>query len=144
MSKNPPCPPLEKGGYSKESQFDKQGAYFWSLVKQAGWTRAKAEMLMLKNYRKTHWNILDSKEKRQIIATMKNYAKKGNAEKAKALETSEKRFRQRIMALWSKTGHTKDELYDMMVQWGYQPSLRACRFQELCSVWEQVRVICGA
>ena len=137
--------------YSQESQFDKQGAYFWSLVKQAGWTRMKAESLMLKKYRKTHWNILDDKEKRQMIAVLKKYVVKAESEKSPLppfkkggkVDIDEKGFRQRIMALWSKTGHTKDELHDLMVQWRLEPSLRACGYPQLCFVWRNVKAICG-
>jgi len=123
--------------FSPESKYDKQGAYFWSLVKKSGWTREQVQALMMKKSNKTHWNVLNQLEKRQVIAVLKKYVEKNKKEN----EVAEKQFRQRIMAFWSKHGHTKEELYDLMVEWGFEPSLRACRYNVLCSIWFNVRKI---
>ena len=101
--------------YSKESQYDKQGSYFWSLVKQAGWDRERVTMLMLKKFDKSHWNVLAYEEKRQLIATMKRYADKEK-------HNREKKLRQKIYALWISTGHTKDELHDLLTEWDFGDS----------------------
>jgi hypothetical protein len=44
--------------YSQESAFDKQGRYFWYLVRDADWDQNQVAKLMLKKYKKSHWNIL--------------------------------------------------------------------------------------
>jgi hypothetical protein len=139
---NPPYPPLEKGGYYlPDSAFDKQGTYFWSLVKQADWSRSRVMSLILKEYSKSHWNLLDQKEKRQMIAIFKNYAKKRQSEIKAIMDQKNKIFRQRICAKWIKHGHKKEELNELMVLWGLPASLRQCSYKELCDIWRNLNQI---
>lgn len=121
--------------YSKESQYDKQGSYFWSLVKQAGWDRERVTMLMLKKFDKSHWNVLAYEEKRQLISTMKRYADKEK-------HNREKKLRQKIYALWISTGHTKDELHDLLTEWDFGDSLRLCKLPTLLKIYSNVKAIC--
>ena len=119
--------------YSAEGQFDKQGNYFWWLVNQAGWNRERVEMLMLKKYKKSHWNILTFVERSQMIKVFKNYMEKGN-------ETKAKKVRQQIMAIWSTHGYSKDDLHGYMVAWGFGDSLRALKLSRLLEVQKFVRI----
>jgi len=59
----------------KEWQLDDQGKLMWFLMKSIGWNRRRITMLMLKKFKKTHWNLLTEKEKRQVINILKSYAK---------------------------------------------------------------------
>jgi len=118
--------------YSNESQFDYQGRFFWRLVKEANWTREQVATLLLSKFRASHWNILKPKERKQAIGIMKNYVKKAN-------EVKEKRLRQQINAIWIKAGYTRDELHDVMANWGFGISLRALQLKELIAVLGCVR-----
>jgi len=113
--------------YSIESRFDRQGRFFWRLVKEANWTKEQVSTLLLSKYKATHWNVLKPKERKQVISVMKVYVKKEN-------EVKEKRLRQQINAIWIKAGHTRDELHDAMVNWGFGISLRALPLKELIGV----------
>jgi len=123
--------------YSKESRFDQQGKYFWSLVKEANWTRQQVEALLISKFHATHWNTLNQTERRQVISIMKVYVKKQT-------EIKEKRLRQAINATWIKAGHNRDELHCMMSDWGFGESLRALGYKDLCSVYGNVRKAVGA
>jgi len=63
--------------YNDKWKLDSQGKYMWHIMKSIGWSRKRLTMLMLKRYKKMHWNLLEDKEKRQIINILKNYLKKG-------------------------------------------------------------------
>ena len=118
--------------YHPNSQFDKQGDYFYYLVKQAGWERDQVMSLIAKKFKKTHWNLLNKKEKSRAITIMKAYAAKNTLKKEKAL-------RQTIYATWIKSGYTKDELKDYMLAWGFGDSTRACNFIQLVRLLDFVR-----
>lgn len=77
--------------YSANAKFDKQGSYFWSLVKQADWDKKRVELMFIKKFEKTHWNVLTTSEKSASISIMKSYAEKNKLNYSKKL-------RQRIMA----------------------------------------------
>lgn len=119
--------------YSKEAMYDDQGTFFWSLCKTAGKTREDIEKIMLSKYKKTHWNILEENERKQMIAIVKKYAKQK--------QSSE--LIRKIMGLWSKNGHNIEELHALMTEWGLGNSLRACRVQTLYSILKSVQKICA-
>jgi len=118
--------------YSNESQFDNQGKFFWRLVKEANWTREQVATLLLSKFRASHWNVLKPKDRKQAIGIMRTYVKKEN-------EVKEKRLRQQINAVWIKAGHTRDELHDAMLNWGFGISLRALQLKELIAVLGCIR-----
>ena len=142
---NPPLSPLTKGGksqatrdkkqatdyYLPESQLDKQGKYCYALIMKAGWTKKQFVSLLLTKYKKMHWNTLDKKEKSQIITIMKKYAEKNETKQGKAL-------RQKIHSVWLGNGHTKEELKDYMKSWGFGESTRACKLQDLQTIYRFV------
>lgn len=115
-------------------QFDKQGQYFWSLVKQAGWNRERVSMLLLKSYSTSHWNALSAPDKRAVIATMKRYAEANRDKKMRQL-------RQRIMATAAKCGHSKDLVHSNLEMWGYSPSLRELNIIQLMDVYKSYKKI---
>ena len=61
---------------SKEWELDDQGKLMWFLMKSIGWNRQRITLLLLKKFKKTHWNLLSEKEKRRVINILKSYAKK--------------------------------------------------------------------
>ena len=61
--------------FSEKWELDDQGKLMWFLMKSIGWNRRRITMLMLKKFKKTHWNLLTEKEKRQVINILKSYAK---------------------------------------------------------------------
>ena len=65
-----------KHGRPYEFSYDKQGKYMFSLMKQANWTDRDLRAYLLSNYRKSHWNLLDKKERRAVIAMFQYYVKK--------------------------------------------------------------------
>ncbi|MDP3113251.1 MAG: hypothetical protein Q8M98_00615 [Candidatus Cloacimonadaceae bacterium] len=65
-----------KHGRPNEFTFDKQGKYMFALMKEAGWTDSDLRAFMIKHYRKSHWNLLDMKERRAVIAMFQSYIKK--------------------------------------------------------------------
>lgn len=112
--------------------FDDQGKYFWSLVKQAEWDRKRVEAYMIKKFNKTHWSVLNEKERRQSIATMRGYADQNRPK----LESS---LRQRIMANGSKIGLNRDRVHELMIEWGYGNSLRKCKLTQLRTIYANIR-----
>lgn len=54
---------------------DDQGNYMWYLLKTAGWNRKGLVTFMIKRFHKTHWNLLDTTERRSVINMLKNYVK---------------------------------------------------------------------
>ncbi len=62
-------------------QFDKQGNYMWSLLKQAGWDRKRLAQYLLKRFKKSHWNKLNDNEKRGVIRMLTKYAETNKKEK---------------------------------------------------------------
>ena len=63
-------------GRPLEYNYDKQGKYMHALMKQAGWTEAQLRAFTIKHYHKSHWNLLEPKERRAIIAMFQQYLKK--------------------------------------------------------------------
>lgn len=63
-------------GRPLEYNYDKQGKYMHALMKQAGWSESQLRAFMLKNYSKSHWNLLNRKERRAVIAMFQSYISK--------------------------------------------------------------------
>jgi hypothetical protein len=72
-----------KHGRPYEFSYDKQGKYMFSLMKQASWTDTDLRAYLLSHYRKSHWNLLDKKERRAVIAMFQYYVKKQNTNEHK-------------------------------------------------------------
>lgn len=72
-----------KHGRPYEFTYDKQGKYMFSLMKQANWTDTDLRAYLLSHYRKSHWNLLDKKERRAVIAMFQYYVKKQNTNEHK-------------------------------------------------------------
>ena len=68
-------------GRPLEYNYDKQGKYMHALMKQAGWTESQLRAFMINHFSKTHWNLLNKKERRAVIAMLQNYIKQ-NEKKA--------------------------------------------------------------
>jgi predicted Fe-S protein YdhL (DUF1289 family) len=45
-------------------------------MKQAGWTENDLRAFTIKHYHKSHWNLLDPKERRAVIAMFQSYIRK--------------------------------------------------------------------
>lgn len=60
-----------KHGKPVEFDYDKQGRYMHSLMKQAGWPEHSLRAYMMINFSKTHWNLLDKAERRKVIDQLK-------------------------------------------------------------------------
>ena len=112
--------------------FDAQGRLFYHYVKLAGWDQKRADALILKRWKATHWNALTQPEKRAAINIMKSYVAK--AERAKSVK-----LRLMIMAYVAHNGQTLDWLHDMMEAWGAGRSLRALNYTATIAVWDAVR-----
>ena len=59
------------------AEFDKSGMHMWSLAKKA-WperTMSRLQHYWIKKYHKSHWNILNSKERRATKNMLKGYIK---------------------------------------------------------------------
>lgn len=65
-----------KHGRPLEFNYDKQGKYMHALMKSAGWTESDLRAFMIKHYHKTHWNLLEQRERRAIIAMLQKYTAK--------------------------------------------------------------------
>lgn len=65
-----------KHGRPLEFNYDRQGKFMHALMKSAGWTEKDLRAFMIIHYQKTHWNLLDSRERRAIIAMLQKYANK--------------------------------------------------------------------
>jgi hypothetical protein len=122
--------------YSDESRFDKQGKYFWSLVKGSGWSADGVRAYMIKTYSKTHYNLLSTKEKRQMINIMKSYVKKAEALRAK-------KVRQQIAGMWVSSGYSMGELHSYMVAWGFGDSMRKLTLAQVLEVQKFARIVCS-
>lgn len=71
-----------KHGRPQVFTFDRQGKYMFYLMKSAGWTESELRAFMINHFSKTHWNLLNKKERRAVIAMLQNYIKQ-NEKKAK-------------------------------------------------------------
>ena len=85
-----------KHGRPQVFTFDRQGKYMFYLMKTAAWTESQLRAFMLKHFSKSHWNLLDRKERRAVIAMLQNYIKQ-NEKKAKYTDNKE-----------ASNGHTQD------------------------------------
>ena len=63
-------------GRPLEYNYDKQGKYMHALMKQAGWTESQLRAFMISHFSKSHWNLLNKKERRAVIAMFQSYIKK--------------------------------------------------------------------
>jgi len=116
-----------------KAEYDKQGKYFWHLVKLAGWNEERVNKLLLKKYSATHWNALTQYEKRGVINIMKRYAEKER-------EAHNKRMRSMIMAKTIKNGQSKEWLYETL---DIKPerTLSKMDYPELIEVYKQIKLI---
>ena len=110
-----------------KAEFDKQGKYFWHLVKSAGWDDERVMRLLLKRWQVTHWNALNAQEKRAAINMMRSYAEKAQKNKIKGM-------RQGIMALVSREGYDLDWLHERMEEWGFGSSMRALSYSQVIAL----------
>lgn len=69
-----------KHGRPQAFTFDKQGKFMFALMKQANWTEPELRAYLIKHYRKSHWNLLEKKERRAVIAMLQNYIKKAQTD----------------------------------------------------------------
>ncbi|HNX38892.1 MAG TPA: hypothetical protein PL124_10785 [Candidatus Cloacimonadota bacterium] len=115
-----------------KAEFDEQGKLFWHLAMAAGWDQMRVDKYLLKRFSATHWNALDSGQKRQAISTMRIYAKKN--EKTKCVK-----WRQTIMGLVATNGHDLDWLHTNMEVWGFKPSLRALTLWEITQLYDTLK-----
>jgi hypothetical protein len=107
-----------------KAEFDKQGKYFWHLVKRAGWTEERVNALLLKRWQTTHWNALHANDKRAAINMMRGYAEKQEKNQCKGI-------RQGIVALAARNGYNLDWVHERMAEWQYGESMRELGFTKL-------------
>ena len=62
-----------------EYTYDKQGMYMHSLMIKAKWDEYKLRTFLITHYRKSHWNLLSTDERRAVIAMLQNYIKKAES-----------------------------------------------------------------
>ncbi|HOQ80333.1 MAG TPA: hypothetical protein PKZ69_07125 [Candidatus Cloacimonadota bacterium] len=127
--------------YCKEAQYDEQGLYMHSLMKDAGWDEKGLQGFLVKNFRKSHWNLINESERRRVISMLRKYAAKNRAAQQAA---KGKKLRKNIMGLWTANGFTYSDMHDAMKIWGYGESLRALTLKELYEVFDYVRLFCSA
>ena len=63
-------------GRPLEYNYDRQGKYMHALMKTAGWTESQLRAFTISHFSKTHWNLLNKKERRAVIAMFQSYIKK--------------------------------------------------------------------
>lgn len=111
-----------------KADYDKQGKYFWHLVKMAGWNEKRVNLLLLKQYNATHWNALTADQKRAAIAAMTRYAAQGR-------DQHNKRMRSTIMSLVARNGRNKSWLYETL-EITPEKSLSKMDYPELLKVYQ--------
>jgi len=79
-----------KHGRPLEYNYDKQGNYMHVLMKQAGWTESQLRAYTIKHYSKSHWNLLNMKERRAVIAMFQSYVKKQEIKQSPNKQTDPK------------------------------------------------------
>ena len=79
---------FRKAGRPDEYTYDQQGMYMHTLMKQARWSIYELRTFIITHYKKSHWNLLNKKERRAVIAMLQNYIKQ-NAKKAKEKQDKE-------------------------------------------------------
>jgi len=116
-----------------KQEFDKQGKYFWHLVKTAGWTQERVNKLLVKHFAATHWNALLPGQKRAAINMMHRYASQGRA-------VQNKRMRSTIMSLVAKRGYSKEWLYETL-NISPERTLSKMDWPELNEVFKSVKLM---
>ena len=66
---------------SDQAEYDTKGKIMYSVMKDAGWTNQQLKSFMLKRYKTLHWNRLNDSQKDGVIAMLRKYGGKRNAEK---------------------------------------------------------------
>lgn len=64
-------------GYRKHGRpaaynYDKQGRYMHYLMIGAGWSEQQLRAFMIVNWKKTHWNLLDTQERQELIRVLQS------------------------------------------------------------------------
>jgi hypothetical protein len=77
-----------KHGLPAEYTYDKQGMFMFALTKQIGWSDSDLRAYLIKHYRKSHWNLLTTSERRGVIAMLLNYQSKQATTKTEPEEDS--------------------------------------------------------
>ena len=77
-----------KHGLPAEYTYDKQGMFMFALTKQIGWSDSDLRAYLIKHYRKSHWNLLTTAERRGVIAMLLNYQSKQATTKTEPEEDS--------------------------------------------------------
>ncbi len=67
---------LHPTGQPEAFVLDRQGRFALHLARQVGWEERDLRLFLLKRFSKSHWNILEPREKRAVIAMFQNYLKK--------------------------------------------------------------------
>lgn len=114
-----------------KTEYDAQGKLWHHYVKLAGWTPARADALLLKRFKVTHFNVLTAPQRKAALSIMKRYVVAAEKDKVK-------RLRSMIMARVTKNGQTLEWLHDAMETWGAGRSLRALNYAQTVEVWNAV------
>lgn len=61
-----------KHGRPVEYDYDRQGRYMHALMKGAGWEERTLRAYLIIHFKKSHWNLLDGKERRMVINQLKD------------------------------------------------------------------------
>ena len=67
---------LHPTGQPEAFVLDRQGRFALHLARQLGWEEHDLRLFLLKRFSKSHWNALELREKRAVIAMFQNYLKK--------------------------------------------------------------------
>jgi hypothetical protein len=67
---------LHPTGQPEAFVLDRQGRFAMHLARKIGWEERELRLFLLKRFSKSHWNVLETKEKRAVIAMFQNYLKK--------------------------------------------------------------------
>lgn len=67
---------LHPTGQPEAFVLDRQGRFAMHLARKIGWEERELRFFLLKRFSKSHWNVLETKEKRAVIAMFQNYLKK--------------------------------------------------------------------
>ena len=65
-------------------QYDDQGKYMYYVMKKAGWIPSRVRAYMIKHFSKSHWNLLNEKERRGVINMLKRYGRNKINERTKS------------------------------------------------------------
>ena len=59
----------------EEYRLDEQGLQMYALMKKADWSISDVYMWCIKRFKKTHWIILNERERRGVMGMLRNYIK---------------------------------------------------------------------